>query len=79
MKQASGNWTIPDLFNFVANPKAMVPGTAMTFTGITRATERADLMAYLNSLADNPAPLNKAAEIPAPTRAAQAPHDVTTR
>jgi hypothetical protein len=56
-----------------------VPGTAMTFTGITRATERADLMAYLNSLSDNPAPLNKAAEIPATTRAAQAPHDVTTR
>jgi len=79
LKQAGGNWTIPDLFSFAANPKAMVPGTAMTFTGITRATERADLMAYLNSLSDNPAPLNKAAEIPAATRAAQAPHNVTTR
>jgi cytochrome c len=79
MKQAGGNWTIPDLFNFVANPKGMVPGTAMTFSGIPRPTERADLMAYLNSLSDNPAPLNKAAEIPAPTRAAQAPHDVKTR
>jgi cytochrome c len=79
LKQAGGNWTIADLFNFAANPKAMVPGTAMTFSGITRPAERADLMAYLNSLADNPAPLNKAAEIPASTRAAQAPHDVTTR
>ncbi len=37
IKQAGGNWTIADLFKFVANPKAMVPGTAMTFTGITRA------------------------------------------
>jgi cytochrome c len=79
MKQAGGNWTIADLFNFVTNPKAMVPGTAMSFTGITRPAERADLMAYLNSLADNPAPLNRGAEIPATTRAAQAPHDVTTR
>jgi cytochrome c len=79
LKQAGGNWTIADLFNFVTNPKAMVPGTAMSFTGINRAGERADLMAYLNSLADNPAPLNKGAEIPATTRAAQAPHDVTTR
>jgi cytochrome c len=79
LKQASGNWTIADLFTFVTNPKAMVPGTAMSFAGINRAGERADLMAYLNSLADNPAPLNKGAEIPATTRAAQAPHDVTTR
>jgi cytochrome c len=79
MKQAGGNWTIADLFNFTANPKAMVPGTAMTFTGITRPTERADLMAYLNSLADNPTPLNKGAEIPGATRAAQAPHDVTAQ
>jgi len=79
LKQAGGNWTIADLFNFVTNPKAMVPGTAMSFTGIPRGAERADLMAYLNSLADNPTPLNKGAEIPATTRAAEAPHDVKTR
>jgi cytochrome c len=79
LKQASGNWTIAELFTFVTNPKAMVPGTMMTFSGISRAAERADLMAYLNSLADNPVPLNKGADIPAKTRAAQAPHEVTTR
>jgi len=71
MKQQGGNWTIQDLFKFIANPKAMVPGTAMTFTGVPRATERADLLAYLNSLSDNPQPLK--AEVPATTRAAQAP------
>jgi cytochrome c len=64
MKAAGGNWTIPDLMQFVAKPQAMVPGTAMTFSGIPRATERADVIAYLNSLADNPAPLTKAAEAP---------------
>jgi len=74
LKQASGNWTIADLFNFVTNPKAMVPGTVMTFSGIPRAAERADLMAYLNSLADNPTPLNRGAELPARMRAAQIPH-----
>ena len=73
LKQASGSWTIADLFTFVTNPKGMVPGTMMTFSGIPRPAERADLMAYLNSLADNPAPLNKGAELPANTRAAQAP------
>ena len=79
MKGAGGNWTIADLFSFVGNPKAVVPNTAMSFSGINRAGERADLMAYLNSLADNPTPLNKGAEIPASTRAAEAPHDVKTR
>ena len=38
----------------------------MTFAGIAKATERADLLAYLNTLSDNPAPLpTKAAEAPA--------------
>jgi cytochrome c len=65
LKAKGGNWTIPDLMAFIANPKAMIPGTAMTFSGIPRATERADVIAYLNSLGDNPAPLTKAAEAPA--------------
>jgi cytochrome c len=69
-KQMSGNWTIKDLFDFVTNPKGMVPNTTMTFAGINRAGERADLMAYLNSLSDNPQPLKAAA--PTGTRAAQA-------
>ena len=34
----------------------------MTFAGISRGGERADVIAYLNSLSDNPAPLPKAAE-----------------
>jgi cytochrome c len=39
----------------------------MTFAGVSRESERADLLVYLNSLADSPAPLPKAAEAaPAP-------------
>jgi cytochrome c len=34
----------------------------MTFAGIPRGSERADIIAYLNSLSDNPAPLPKAAD-----------------
>jgi cytochrome c len=64
LKAKGGNWTIEELNQFVANPKGTVPGTSMTFAGIARAGERADLIAYLNSLADNPAPLPKAAEAP---------------
>ena len=66
MKEKGGTWTVPDLMQFIANPKAFVPGTAMTFAGIPRAAERADIVAYLNSLSDNPAPLTKAAEATAP-------------
>ena len=40
----------------------MVPDTAMSFTGIPRTSERADLIAFLNSKSDNPQPLSKAAE-----------------
>ena len=64
LKSQTGNWTLPDLYKFITNPKSMVPGTAMAFAGITRAGERADLLAYLNSRADNPAPLNRAAQAP---------------
>jgi cytochrome c len=43
-----------------------VPGTNMTFAGIARGSERADILSYLNTLSDNPAPLPKAAEAGAP-------------
>jgi cytochrome c len=49
----------------------MVPGTNMNFAGIPRGTERADLIVYLNSLSDNPAPLPKAAEAPSGAPKAQ--------
>jgi len=62
MKAKGGNWTIDDLSQFIINPRGYVPGTNMTFAGIQRGGERADVIAYLNSLSDNPAPLPKAAE-----------------
>ena len=71
MKDKGGTWTVPELFQFIANPKAFIPGTAMTFAGIPRASERADVIAYLNSLSDNPTPLSKAAEATAPGNATQ--------
>jgi cytochrome c len=63
LKAKGGNWTIDDINQFITNPKAAVPGTNMTFAGISKGSERADIIAYLNSLSDNPAPLPKAAEV----------------
>ena len=64
MKGKSGNWTIDDLDTYLKNPRGMVPGTAMNFPGIPKGTERADIIAFLNSRSDTPAPLPKAAEAP---------------
>jgi cytochrome c len=59
MKQEGGDWTFDNLDEFVANPRADIKGTSMTFAGIRRPEERADVIAYLNTLADNPKPLPK--------------------
>ena len=40
-------WTRELLDRFAADPEALVPGTSMTFHGISDARERAALMAYL--------------------------------
>ena len=62
MKKMKGPWTVQELSDFVKNPKAAVPGTSMTFAGINRAGERADLIAFLNTKSDNPQNLTKAAQ-----------------
>jgi cytochrome c len=62
MKGKGGSWSIDELNKFLTNPRGYIPGTAMTFAGLPRETERADVIAYLNTLADNPKPLPKAAD-----------------
>ena len=62
MKAKSGTWTYDDLNKFIANPKGFVPGTAMGFAGIPKDSERADVIAYLRTLADNPVPLPTASK-----------------
>ena len=62
MKSKGGNWTIDDLDKFLTNPRGFVPGTKMSFAGLPRGSERADIIAFLNSKADNPAPLPKTAD-----------------
>jgi cytochrome c len=67
MKAKGGEWTYEDLSAFLADPKGAVPGTKMAFAGIKSPTQRADLLAYLRTLAANPVPLPEAAEAPAST------------
>jgi cytochrome c len=64
-------WTFENLDHFILSPKAFVPGTAMGFAGIKNDTERANVIAYLRTLSDNPVPLPTPEAAPAP--AAEAP------
>jgi cytochrome c len=57
MKGKGGNWTDEELNNFLTNPKGYIPGTAMGFAGLPKDSERADVIAYLHTLADKPVPL----------------------
>lgn len=60
MKSKPGAWTFEELNKFLANPRGYIPGTSMAFLGLSKPSERADVIAYLNTLADNPKPLPKA-------------------
>jgi cytochrome c len=62
MKAKGGNWTFDELNSFLTNPKAYIPGTAMGFAGIPKDSERADVIAYLNSMSDKPEPLPTASK-----------------
>ena len=62
MKAKGGTWTFEELNKFINNPKGTVPGTAMGFAGIQKDSERADVIAYLRSLADTPVPIPTAAK-----------------
>lgn len=55
--KAGETWTFDDLDKFLTDPKGFVSGTAMGFAGIKDAGDRADVIAYLRSLSDSPAPL----------------------
>ncbi|MCA6123224.1 cytochrome c family protein [Bradyrhizobium sp. WSM 1704] len=62
MKAKGGEWTFDDLNKFLTNPKAFIPGTAMGFAGVPKDSERADIIAYLNSNSEHPAPLPTASK-----------------
>jgi cytochrome c len=57
MKAKGGEWTIDELNKFLANPQGYIPNVNMRFAGLPRGNQRADVIAYLNTLSDNPKPL----------------------
>ena len=83
---AKEDWTYDALNKWLLSPKADMPGTKMTFTGIADDAERADVLAYLQTLSHSPVPFPTAdaaapaagdkaapAATPAPAAATPAP------
>ncbi|MEJ1967520.1 MAG: cytochrome c family protein [Rhizomicrobium sp.] len=56
-------WTYDKIFKFVHQPQTYVPGTKMSFAGLRSAQDRINLIAFLRTQEDTPAP------IPAPSPA----------
>jgi len=62
MKTKGGKWTYEELDKFLQNPRGYIPGTNMTFAGLSRDQQRADVIAYLRSLSESPQPLPPVAD-----------------
>jgi len=50
MAAHEGAWVPEELNAFITNPKEYIPGTKMSFAGIKSAEERANLVAYLQTV-----------------------------
>ncbi len=50
MKNYNVTWDQPTLDHYLADPRGVVPGTKMIFVGLKKEDERANLIAYLETL-----------------------------
>jgi cytochrome c len=62
-------WTFDKFFKFIKDPQLYVPGTRMSFAGLSSAKDRINLLAWLRTQSDNPLPI----PAPAPAKPAAAP------
>jgi len=60
LKSKNGAWDFNTLNTWLSKPTAYAPGTAMTFAGLSNDKQRADVIAYLDTLSKDPVPLPKA-------------------
>jgi cytochrome c len=52
-------WTAEDFYHFIKSPQAYIKGTKMSFPGLTKPQDRADVLLYLNSQSEHPVDLPK--------------------
>ncbi len=64
LKAAGGEWSFERLSAYLENSQSYIPGTAMV-QRFPKAEQRAEIIAYLNTLSDSPQPLPEPAAPPA--------------
>ncbi len=57
LRAGGGTWSYRELTEYLHDTRNAVPGTSMAFFGIKDKQRMADLLAYLRTRADRPAPL----------------------
>ncbi len=67
-----GNWDYELLSCYLHDPKGCIPGNKMAFAGLKKDSERADVIAYLRTITENPPPLPAADAAPAGAAASPA-------
>lgn len=60
MEEKSGSWGYNELYHFLRSPKSYIAGTKMSFAGMKKPEEVADVIAYLRSFSSSPKPLPSA-------------------
>ena len=54
-KESGITWTEQEMFVYLKNPKAKIPGTKMAFAGLKKAEDRANVIAYIQEASKAPA------------------------
>lgn len=62
MKEMGGVWGYEELNKLLYKPSKYIPGTKMSFVGLKKDKDRANVIAYLRSLSNNPQPLPEVTE-----------------
>ena len=57
LEHLPGEWDYESLNKFLYAPQKFLPGTKMGFAGLKKTQDRADLIAWLRTQSDSPAPL----------------------
>ncbi|MBB3928507.1 cytochrome c [Sphingobium jiangsuense] len=70
LKSKGGSWDFATMDAWLKSPREFAPGTKMTFAGLSKPADRANLIAYLNAQGSNlPLPAADAAPAAAPEAA----------
>lgn len=72
LKSKTGVWDWDGLNHWLKSPKAYAPGTKMTFAGLSKPEDRANVIAYLNQQSDSPLPMPAAPAATPEKKAAEA-------